>query len=139
MRQLLAVFLVLGLAACEGPVGPEGPAGPAGPAGPMGPAGPQGPMGPPGESMQYAAFQSNITSTLMTTAQVNTGGSAPGIVCYLGSLGSPDVWMQMSTDPDSGFACGVVQSGPSYQGRFLSPSAFVNSGWLARLVLFWEG
>jgi hypothetical protein len=136
MRQLLAVFLVLGLAACEGPVGPQGPAGPAGP---MGPAGPQGPMGPPGESMQYAAFQSPITSTQMITTPVHTGGAPPGIVCYLGSTGSPDSWLQVATDVNVGFACGVASSGNAYQGRLIVPSEFVNSGWIARLVLFWEG
>ena len=136
MRVFLALLFLLSTVACEGPVGPPGPQGQPGA---MGPAGPQGPMGPAGAGMQYAAFQAAISSTLMTTEAVNTGGSPPGVVCYLNSLTSPDVWLQTGSDPDTGFACGVVRSGSAYQARFLSPSAFVNSGWTVRIVLFWEG
>ncbi len=45
VRRTLALLLVLGLSACEGPTGPDGPMGPQGAAGPQGPTGPAGPPG----------------------------------------------------------------------------------------------
>jgi hypothetical protein len=99
----------------------------------------QGQFRSKGAGGEVEQSQASISSTLMTTASVNTGGSVPGIVCDLNSGETQDVWLQTGSDPDTGFACGVVGSGSLYEGRFLSPSAFVNSGWTLRIVLFWEG
>jgi len=49
LGNLLLIFSILGLFACEGPEGPQGPEGPAGPTGPTGATGATGPQGPAGE------------------------------------------------------------------------------------------
>lgn len=43
LSSRLLPLALLGLMACEGPMGPVGPQGPAGPQGPVGPQGPPGP------------------------------------------------------------------------------------------------
>jgi hypothetical protein len=130
MAALLTLFT---LAACEGPTGPEGPAGPQGP---QGPTGAQGPPGPAGSGVQYEWFEGPITQEVMGTDAVNTGGVAPGIVCYLSSDGQ--TWLTLDTVVSEDRACGVIQeSASTYSGGAVVSPSFVNSGWSIRIILFW--
>lgn len=139
--RLCATLLLLALAACEGsagptgPEGPSGPSGPAGPSGPSGPGGPTGPQGPAGDGVSYQVFSSSVTNTIMATPTVGTGGIPPGIVCYVGD-GGP-VWLTWETNPSANMGCGVIQSGTGHYGVATFPAAFVNSGWVVRIILFW--
>lgn len=132
MKRVALLLAALALGACEGA---EGPMGPSGPQGPQGPVGPQGPAGP---GVSYQVYQSNVTSTQMTTGTVQTGGVAPGIVCYLGLTEIPGSWLTLDTNASAGTACAVVQRGSGYSGSVILPSVYVDSGWIARIVLFWS-
>lgn len=133
MASVAASVTLFTLAACEGPTGPEGPAGPQGP---EGPAGAQGPQGPAGSGVQYEWFEGAITQEVMGTDVVDTGGIAPGIVCYLSSDGQ--TWLTLDTVVSEESACGVTQESTStYSGGAIVSPAFVNSGWSVRIVLFW--
>lgn len=129
------LILALALAACS-KEGPTGPTGPAGATGASGPAGAVGPQGPAGAGVSYQVFEGAITSATMSTASVNTAGVVPGVVCYISN--NATTWLEIATDTYSGAACGVQQSGSSYQGRALLPTAQVNTGWTVRIILFWK-
>lgn len=130
MRRVMAVLLATFLVACEGSEGPTGPTGPAGPAGPA------GPQGPAGESVAYLVFEGEITQTVMGTDAVDTGGVAPGIVCYISSDGT--TWLTLGTDTAEGSACAVSQeTATTYVGAAVVDASFVNSGWTLRIILFW--
>lgn len=130
MRHVAVVLLAAVLAACEGPMGPEGPTGP------QGPAGPQGAQGPQGESVAYESFEGAVTQTEMTTGTVDTGGVAPGVVCYISDDGT--TWVTLDTDFADDTGCGVIQeTATTYSGRALVPDGFVDSGWTVRIILFW--
>ena len=72
--NLLLIFALAGLFACEGPEGPQGPTGPTGPAGPTGATGPQGPAGEDGNanvtivSLLYGDITWTVGSYLGRTA-----------------------------------------------------------------------
>ncbi len=86
--------------------------------------------------MAYQVFEGAITATTMQTADVNTGGVFPGVVCYISNIAG--VWLQLNTDTSAGTGCGVVESGAtSYFGSGVVPVSFVNSGWTIRIILFW--
>lgn len=126
-KRVMAVLLATFLVACEGPTGP---------AGQTGPQGPQGPQGPAGASVAYQVFESPIIDEVMITNAVNTGGVVPGIVCYITNDG--EVWLTLDTDVADGFGCAVIQeTSTSYSGGTIVPASFVNSGWTARIILFW--
>jgi hypothetical protein len=83
----------------------------------------------------YQVFEGPITETVMGTAAVNTGGVAPGIVCYISEDGI--VWTTWDTDPPDGTSCAVIQdTATTYIGGAIFPAGFVNSGWTVRIILF---
>lgn len=134
---LRASILLVAIAACEGSAGPTGPEGPQGPQGATGATGPQGPQGPAGPGVSYYMFQGPVTATTMFTPTQQTGGVAPGVVCYTQHVNTPTAWLTWDTNVPDLTACGVVQSGSGYYGSAVFPSGYVNAGYTARIILFW--
>lgn len=78
-------------------------------------------------------FEGPITGTAMTTSAVNTGGVAPGVMCYMST--NQTSWL-VAADESAAY-CGVTQSAGGFHGVAIFSNAFVNSGWYVRIILFW--
>ena len=102
---ILAVFLVLSLSACEGPVGPTGPQGAAGAQGVQGPPGLPG--APAGIRWGILVLDADGEGTLrFSNAQVRSSV----VNCYTSST-SAGPWLAVAGASGTGIFCGVGDLG----------------------------
>lgn len=98
LRSAVAVALVFGAVACEGPVGPEGPRGPEGPAG-------------PGTRMTFTGQLDDIgDATVNLPAEAGTLDEPPSVTCYIADV--PDgTYLAIASDGSSAPSCGFGETG----------------------------
>jgi hypothetical protein len=118
--------------------GAAGPAGPAGPMGPMGPAGPAGATGASGAAgatgLTGAPGPQGLPGEPGAQGPQGDPGTGVGVVIFAGSVGLPNLAVQVSNCPSTQDAAGYgdpIDLGPGYYRAVFvgnTPLGYINGG-----------